>query len=90
MLKYLPRTGDWGEADVCQATLTPAANSGVTVEQRRTGSGAVRFHHAAWRDLPTMHHVVNALADLPVREARGGSVTVSRGGKPYLDQRVLT
>jgi hypothetical protein len=27
---------------------------------------AVRFHKADWSDLPTMHHVVNALAALPV------------------------
>jgi acetoacetate decarboxylase len=89
MLKYLPRTGAWGEADVCQVTLTPAENSGVTVERRQVGDGAVRFHRATWAQLPTMHHVVNALADLPVLAARGGSWTVSRGGKPYLDQRVL-
>jgi hypothetical protein len=54
------------------------------------GDGIVQFHRAEWADLPTMHHVVNALADLPVREARSGSVTMSHGGKPYLDQRKLT
>jgi hypothetical protein len=37
-----------------------------------------------------MYHVVNALAELPVIETRGGSLTVSRGGKTYRDQRVLT
>jgi hypothetical protein len=36
-----------------------------------------------------MHHVVNALAALPLIEARGGAVTLSRGGKSYRDQRVL-
>jgi hypothetical protein len=36
-----------------------------------------------------MHHVVNALAALPVIEARGGAVTRSHGGKSYRDQRVL-
>lgn len=89
MLKYLPRTGEWGEADVCQVTMTPAENSGVTVERRQVGDGVVRFHRATWAQLPTMVHVVNALADLPVVAARGGSLTVSRGGKPYLDQRIL-
>jgi hypothetical protein len=49
----------------------------------------VRFHKADWSDLPTLHHVVNALAALPVVEARGGTVTLSRGGKSYRDQRVL-
>lgn len=89
MLKYLPRTGDWGEADVCEVTMTPAANSGVTLERRQAGRGDVRFIPASWTDLPTMHHVVSALARLPVLEARDASVTWSRGGKPYMDQRVL-
>jgi acetoacetate decarboxylase len=89
MLKYKPRTGAWGEADLCQVTLTPAGDPDKHVEQRQTGVGAVRFHKADWADLPTMHHVVNALAALPVIEARGGTVTLSRGGKSYRDQRVL-
>ena len=55
----------------------------------KTGAGTVRFRKASWSDLPTMHHVVNALAALPVIEARGGTVTLSRGGKSYRDQRVL-
>ena len=31
MLKYVPRTGVWGEADICQVSFTPAA----TPNQRR-------------------------------------------------------
>ncbi len=89
MLKYIPRTGAWGEAEVQQVTLTPAADPDRTIERRQTGEGTVQFHHASWSDLPTMHHVVNALADLPVIEPRGGSVILSRGGKSLLDQHVL-
>jgi hypothetical protein len=89
MLKYTPRVGAWGEADLCQVTLTPADDPDYRIEQRHTGVGTVRFHKASWSDLPTMHHVVNALAALPVIEARGGTVTLSRGGKSYRDQRVL-
>jgi acetoacetate decarboxylase len=89
MLKYIPRTGAWGEAELQQVTLTPAADPDRTIERQQTGVGTVRFHHAAWSDLPTMYHVVNALAELPVIEPRGGSVTYSRGGKSLRDQRVL-
>ena len=89
MLKYTPRAGAWGEADLCQVTLTPADDPDYHIEQPHTGVGTVRFHKASWSDLPTMHHVVNALAALPVIEARGGTVTLSRGGKSYRDQRVL-
>lgn len=89
MLKYVPRTGTWGEFDVHQVTLTPASDPDRTVERRQEGAGAVRFHRADWSDLPTMYHVVNALADLPIVEPRGGSVSHSRGGKSYRDQLVL-
>lgn len=90
MLKYTPRTGDWGHADVCQASLTPAGDPDNTIVRQQRGTGTVRFHQASWSDLPTMYHVVNALAALPVFEYRGATVTHSHGGKPYLDQRILT
>lgn len=89
MLKYTPRTGDWGAAEACQITLTPDADPDRTVGRHQIGTGTARFHQADWSDLPTMQHVVNALADLPILESRGGSVTYSRGGKSYRDQRVL-
>lgn len=89
MLKYVPRTGAWGEAELQQVTLTPAADPDRTIERQQKGVSTVRFHHATWSDLPTMYHVVNALAELPVIEPRGGSVTLSRGGKSFRDQRVL-
>ena len=90
MLKYVPRTGAWGEADICQVSFTPAMTPNLSVEARKPGDGTVTFHHAAWRDLPTMYHVVNALADLPVVSPRAASIATMRGGKSYLDQRILT
>ena len=82
MLKYTPRTGAWGETDVCQVTLTPAADPDNHLEQRQSGAGTVRFHKATGRIPTTMHHVVNALAALPVIEARGGAVTRSHAESP--------
>jgi hypothetical protein len=41
MLKYIPRTGAWGESDLCQVTLTPADDPDNHVEQRQTGVGTV-------------------------------------------------
>jgi len=90
MLKYTPRTSAWGEADLHQVTLTPADDPDRVIENRQAGVGTVRFNQATWSDLPTMHHVVNALAELPVIEPRGGSVMQSFGGKSNRDQRVLT
>ena len=89
MLKYIPRTGAWGEAELQQVTLTPATDPDRTIERHEIGFGTVKFNQATWSDLPTMNHVVNALAGLPILESRGGSVTLSRGGKSLRDQRVL-
>lgn len=89
MLKYIPKTGTWGETELQQVTLTPAADPDKTIEQRQVGVADLRFHRGAWSDLPTLYHIVNALAELPIIEMRGGSVTRSRGGKTFRDQRVL-
>jgi acetoacetate decarboxylase len=89
MLKYVPRTGEWGEPEVCQVTFTPAATPDSTVEWRKGARGKIAFHQAAWADLPTMYHVVNALAALPVLAERGATIVQSRGGKSYRDARIL-
>jgi hypothetical protein len=89
MLKYLPRVGMQGETDLRQVTITPAGDPEMTIERQQTGVSAVRFHRASTSDLPTMHHVINALADLPIVDGRGGSLTQSRGSKWSRDQRVL-
>jgi acetoacetate decarboxylase len=89
MLKYVPRTSAWGEAEICQVSFTPALTPSLTVESHKAAKGNVTFHHAEWRDLPTMYHVVNALADLPVLSLRGASIATTRGGKSYLDQKIL-
>jgi hypothetical protein len=89
MLKYVPQTGSWGETALSQVTLTPAADPETTVDVRQVGASRVTFNKATWSDLPTMAHVVNALADLPLAEMRGGVLVKSRGGKTYRDQAVL-
>jgi acetoacetate decarboxylase len=90
MLKYVPRTGAWGDTDICQVSFTPALTPDLTVESRKEAEGSVIFHRASWRDLPTMYHVVNALADLPVLSSCGGLIATTRGGKSNRDQRILT
>ena len=89
MLKYVPRTGAWGQADICQVSFTPGKTPSLTVESRKPANGTVKFHRATWQDLPTMYHVVNALADLPVLSPRAASIAITRGGKSYRDQRLL-
>ena len=88
--KYVPRTGAWGSADAEYAVLTPAATPNRKVTAQWNGKGSVRFHRAAWRDLPTQHHIVNAFAELEQVAFRGASIVETVGGKDLSDQRILT
>ncbi len=87
--KYMPRTGDWGRHDIAYPVLTPAGNSNLRVLEHRVGAGSVQFHRARWEDMPTQYNIVNAFADLEIREYRGASVTRTIGGKDISDQRML-
>lgn len=58
----------------------PGANSGPGangVTKRLAGKGSFRFLPARWEDVPLQYPIINALAELPLREFRGASVTFS-------------
>jgi hypothetical protein len=87
--KYVPRTGHPGESDAACVTLTPSTGSKAVIDRAWRGKGVHAFRTSSWEQLPTMFHVVNALADLPVIERRGALLTQSHGGKDLRDQREL-
>jgi hypothetical protein len=87
--KYMPRTGQWGEADVAYATLTPSASPNRVVKEMWRGEGKVKFHQATWEDLPTTVHIVNAFHGLEVKEYRGATVVKAVGSKDLSDQCIL-
>lgn len=87
--KYIPRTGEWGKADVAYATLTPAVRPNQVVKEAWRGDGIVAFHPATWEDLPTLFHVVNAFHNLEIKEYRGAMMVRTVGGKDLSDQRIL-
>ena len=87
--KYIPRTGEWGEADVAYAVLTPAYPANRRVLEAWHGQGKVEFRHARWEDMPTQYHIVNAFHELEVREWRGATLVRSVGAKDLGDQRIL-
>lgn len=87
--KYVPRTGDWGRADAAYAVLTPAETPNRRILERRVGAGNLKFHEARWEDMPTQYNIVNAFADLEIREYRGASLVKTVGGKDLSDQRIL-
>ena len=87
--KYMPRTGEWGTADIAYAVLTPASSPNRVVQEHWRGEGTVQFHKARWEDLPTQYNIVNAFHELEVKEWRGASIVKSVGGKDLSDQRIL-
>ena len=70
LLKYIPKTEDWGQADVCYPVLNVAGHytEGMEVVERQVGHGTVNFHQAEWEDLPTLYQIVNTIAALEIRE----------------------
>jgi len=87
--KYLPRTGEWGTADVGYATLTPPV-AGARVRSAFAAAGAFTFHRPRWEDMPTQSHIVNRLADLPVTEILGASMLNVAGNFDLYDQKPLS
>ncbi len=87
--KYIPKTGEWGTADVQYAVLSPAGNSNEVPEQAWRGEGRLQFHRARWEDMPTQYNIVNAFADLEIKEFRGARISTAVGGKDLSDQRIL-
>jgi len=87
--KYMPKTGEWGSADVAYATLTPAETPNRIVKEMWRGEGTVEFHKARWQDMPTQYTIVNAFAELEIKEYRGASIIKTVGGKDLSDHRIL-
>jgi len=87
--KYMPKTGEWGSADISYAVLTPSDHTNTVVKEMWRGEGTVQFHEATWEDLPTMFHIVNALRALGIKEYRGAMIVKSVGGKDLSDQGIL-
>jgi hypothetical protein len=87
--KYIPRTGQWGEADVEYATLSPAISHTVSVTSRLHGEGQVAFRRVTWEELPTLHHIVNAFSDLRVLSFKGGYLFDAVGGGSIADTHRL-
>jgi hypothetical protein len=87
--KYVPKTGDWGQADVAYTTLTPFADERRRVTEMWRGTGKVAFSKATWEELPTLCNIVNAFANLEKKEFRGSVLTKLVGGKDLSDQRII-
>ena len=87
--KYVLRTGQWCTADVSYPVLTPSKTPNRLIKEKWQGEGTVEFHKALWEDLPTTYHIVNAFANLEVKEYRAATLHKVVGSKDLSDQRIL-
>jgi hypothetical protein len=87
--KYVPRTGSWGEAEVDAFTVTAPDGPAPHVRLVEGGSGEFHFRRATWEQMPTQYLIVNALADLPLREFGPAVLVESSGGGDASGQRRL-
>ncbi|MEM1133531.1 MAG: acetoacetate decarboxylase family protein [Pseudomonadota bacterium] len=86
LYKYMPRTGRWGEADIAKATLTPPGLGNTEILSIETGTGQAVFTPGNWEQLPTLHHIVETLAGLPVKAWRTATTAEAKGGRDLRDQ----
>lgn len=89
--KYVPRTGALETPDVAYVTATPPQTYAVQVLETWTGTGSAVFETATWEQLPTLVHIVNKLAELPIQapvEASMSRLVIEFND--LADQRILT
>ena len=79
-LQMCPGRGARAKATWPASPLPPSAGSKAVIDRAWRGKGVHAFRPSSWEQLPTMFHVVNALANLPVIERRGALLTQSHGG----------
>ncbi|MCR4671870.1 MAG: acetoacetate decarboxylase family protein [Lachnospiraceae bacterium] len=95
--KYFPHTGDgFSDADVAYVTISPNGKHclpddlpALPTPERSWCSGGITWFRPTWEDMPTQYHVVNGLADLPVKRIIGASVVKLQHYNDVYDQRVV-
>ena len=87
--KYVPRTGEWGEAEIDYFTVTSPDGPAPQVKSALQGRGRFEFHAARWEDMPTQYPIVTALAALPLTDFGPATLVESSGGGDVSGQRRL-
>ena len=87
--KYMPRTGQWGQADVQYAVLTPAETPNLVIEASERGNALLEFRPASWEAVPTLYREISALAELRLGACVYANVLRARGYKDLRDQTIL-
>jgi len=89
LYKYVPATGsigskERGQADVEYTAFVPNDEDAKTVERKvektlKASSAEVKFDALNWKALPTLHHIVERLKEVPIYEVVEAKVVEGSG-----------
>ncbi|RYP29683.1 hypothetical protein DL767_006635 [Monosporascus sp. MG133] len=82
--KYIPKVGERGKADVEHAIFVPHSVEAKVVPSKvervfKAKQASVSFDPLDWEALPTLHHIISRLAEIPVYEVVGAKVVEGVG-----------
>ena len=77
--KYIPATGKPGIADVEYSILIPPAKDFSITKSQRAAKCNIKLDAHDGKRLPTLHHVVKRLAELPMYEVLEGTIVEGTG-----------
>lgn len=86
--RYVPAIGRPGVADFAGPTLSPPSPRFELLDHK-VARGQHRFITSTWEELPTLVHIVNALAELPILEQRGSTISEWRQDAEFANQRLV-
>ena len=88
--KYIPKTGDWGQAEVCYVTTIGREDPNHRrLLHRWTATGWLAFHEATFEQMPTQYHIVNYLAKMECLEVVSAGLTETMGGVDGRGTRIV-
>lgn len=77
--KYLPATGRPGVADVEYPILVSSAKDIRITKSQKAAHCSIKLNAHDEKTLPTLHHAITRLAELPIHEILGGTVVEGTG-----------
>ena len=80
--RYVPAVGERGKADAEYAVYVPAAEASekpVIHKTLKASNASLSFDAGNWQTLPTLHHVAQGLADVPIFDVVEAKVVEGTG-----------
>ncbi|WP_322061879.1 acetoacetate decarboxylase family protein [Paraburkholderia sp. J63] len=87
--RYQPSLRSVGAAAIDEMVISPAGGVDLRYESFEFATGSVEFIESTWEQIPTMFHIVNSLAALPLVEVRRSSLARTLGATDLANQRAL-